>query len=437
MLRRIEAMTGRSEGGAMSEATESTGSKVGAEQAARESAQTARAPGPGKVARAYFEAVAARDVDAMIACWKPGGIDYIAPLGRGLRVPEDVRTFFTQTFEAMPDMRFEVLDVVAARNQAAVRWHASGTFCGGPFEGIEPTGARIELEGIDMLTVEDGKIQHNDAYYDSGQFARAVGLLPPQDSPTERRIASAFNLRTRLLRSLFKPDVEKIADGVWIVRGGFPLKTMNVYLIQDEGGVTVFDAGIREMTNGLASAAAGLGGIKRVVLGHGHPDHRGTAPGLGAPVFCHPDEVADAQGDGGAHYFDFSKLEWYARAAMPRFLKMWDGGPVEIEGTLSEGNEIAGFKVVHLPGHAPGLIGLWRESDRLALVSDTLYTLDPQTGRKGAARVPHRAFNYDTELARSSIRKLMEMEPATVWAGHADPVTGDVRSQLQRAIDET
>ena len=46
----------------------------------------------------------------------------------------------------------------------------------------------------------------------------------------------------------------------------------------------------------------------------------------------------------------------------------------------------AGFKVMHLPGHAPGLIGLFRETDRLALVSDCFYTLDPQTGLKGATR---------------------------------------------------
>ena len=158
---------------------------------------------------------------------------------------------------------------------------------------------------------------------------------------------------------------------------------MNVYLIEDEGQVTVFDAGIKAMTNGIASAAAGLGGIRRVVLGHGHPDHRGAAPGLGAPVYCHPDEVEETQGDGGEHYFDFSKLDWYARAAMPRFLRSWDGGPVQVEGTVSEGDDIAGFRVVAFPGHAPGMIGLWRESDRLALVSDTLYTLDPQTGLQG------------------------------------------------------
>jgi steroid delta-isomerase-like uncharacterized protein len=424
----------------VAEAAETTGqqteaTEVSAGAAARAGEQKQRVPGPGRVARQYFDAVAARDLDAMAACWAEGGIDHLAPLGRDLRAPDELRSFFNQTFTAMPDMRFEVLDLIAARNQAAVRWRATGTFCGGPFEGIEPTGSRIELEGIDLLTVEDGKIQRNDAYYDSGQFARAVGLLPPANSKMEERMAGAFNARTKLLQRLLKPNVSQIAEGVWLVQGGFPQKVMNVYLLEDEGQVTVFDAGIRSMVNGIGSAAARLGGIRRVVLGHGHPDHRGAAPGLGAPVYCHSAEVEETQGDGGEHYFDFSKLDWYARAAMPRFLRSWDGGPVQVEGTIAEGDDIAGFRVVAFPGHAPGMIGLWRESDRLALVSDTLYTLDPQTGFKGAPRVPHPAFNHDTDQAIASLRKLAAMEPATVWPGHAGPVTGDVRQQLERAAD--
>ena len=73
-------------------------------------------------------------------------------------------------------------------------------------------------------------------------------------------------------------------------------------------------------------------------------------------------------------------------------------------------------------------------ADRLALTTDTFYTLDPQTTRKGAPRVPHPAFNWDTDKARASIRKLAEMEPAAAWPGHADPVTGDVRGQLEAAL---
>jgi hydroxyacylglutathione hydrolase len=312
-----------------------------------------------------------------------------------------------------------------------VRWRSTGTFCGGSYQGIESTGNRIELEGIDLLTIEDGFITRNDAYYDGTQFARQIGLLPAQSSAAERGMTRAFNLRTRVM----KPRVgtlERVGDGVWLIRGGFPKKTMNVYLIEDGEGVTAFDAGIRAMARGIASAAAPLGGIKRIVLGHGHADHRGAAPGLGVPTYCHSEEIADAQGDGGVHYFDFPKLErWYARALMPRLLRSWDGGPVEITGTVGEGDDVAGFKVVHLPGHAPGQIGLWRESDRVALVSDTFYTLDPQTGRYGPPRLPHRAFNHDTEQARASILKLAELEPAAAWPGHAEPLIGDEASQLR------
>jgi|RhiMetdeSRZDD1v2_1073273.scaffolds.fasta_scaffold03248_6 glyoxylase-like metal-dependent hydrolase (beta-lactamase superfamily II)/predicted ester cyclase len=417
-----------------SERTESITAGQATETTARERAT--RTPGPARVARTYFDAIAARDIDAMMACWAPGGIESIAPIGE-LSAPDEVRALFTELFAAVPDQRFEVLDLIAARNQAAVRWRATGTFCGGPFQGVEPTGSRIRLEGLDLLTVADGLIQRNDAYYDGTQFARQIGMLPPRESAAERGMTNAFNTRTRITRSLFKPNVVTVADGVWLVQGGFPQKVMNVYLIQDGDGVLCFDAGIRAMTRQIGPVAAGLGGLTRVVLGHGHPDHRGAAPGLGVPVHCHPDEVADAEGDGGAHYFDFSRLErGFARVGMPFLLKSWDGGPVKIEGTVSEGDQIAGFEVKHFPGHAPGMIGLWRESDRLALVSDTLYTLDPQTGRKGPPRVPHVAFNADTEQARASIRKLAALEPRAVWPGHADPLVGsDLRSELERVAD--
>jgi glyoxylase-like metal-dependent hydrolase (beta-lactamase superfamily II) len=229
---------------------------------------------------------------------------------------------------------------------------------------------------------------------------------------------------------------ERIADGVWLVRGGFPSKIMNVYLIEDSGGVTVFDAGIAAMTGAVAAAGAEQGGIKRVVLGHADADHRGAAPGLGAPVFCH--EADRAAAESPAHfrgYWDFGRLRAPVNVVMPMLLTHWDGGAVPIAGTLEEGDDVAGFRVIHLPGHAPGLIALFRESDRVALCSDCIYTLDIQTGVKGRARVPHPAFNLDTEQARASIGKLAELDPAVVWPGHAGPVRGDIAAQLGHAAE--
>ena len=137
------------------------------------------------------------------------------------------------------------------------------------------------------------------------------------------------------------------------------------------------------------------------------------------------------------HYFDFSAVSAPARWTIPRLLPVWDGGPVEIAGTVEEGDDVSGFSVVHIPGHSPGQIALWRESDRVALTADCFYTVDPGTARHGAPRMPPSGFNHDTEQARASIRKIAALEPSAAWPGHADPVTGDVRAQLERAAAET
>ncbi len=387
-----------------------------------------------EVAKRYFGALAAHDLDAAVACWAPGGIDRFVGQ-QELVAPNGVREYFSELFAAFPDFSFEILDTTTYRNRTAVRWRARGTFAGpGRFQGFDANGARIDIEGCDVVTVQDDRIRHNDAYVDSGAIARQLGFLPATGSKAETRLAALANIRTRIMSRIRGTGPEWIADGVWVVRGGFPMKTMNVYLLADDGGVTVYDCGISDMTAAVAAAGARLGGIKRVVLGHADADHRGAAPGLHAPVYCHPADRAAAESpEPFRDYWDFSKLPPHGRAFYKRILPVWDGGAVQIAGTVQEGEKVAGFEVVELPGHAPGLIALFRASDGLALCSDCIYTIDPVTGIKGAARIPHPAFDMDTEVARASIRKLAGLEPAAVWAGHADPVIGDVRSELERA----
>jgi glyoxylase-like metal-dependent hydrolase (beta-lactamase superfamily II)/predicted ester cyclase len=390
-----------------------------------------------ELARRYFEAIGARDLDGALAMWAPGGIERLVGQ-RELAAPDGVRELQEELNGAFPDLTWEVLDVIGGAedsNLVAVRWRAIGTFAGpGSFQGFVANGAHLEMEGCDVLSFNaDGNLERLDAYLDSGNVARQLGVLPPAGSRTESNLTKLANVRTRARAWTQGGDAERIAEGVWLVRGGIP-KTMNVYLIDDDGGVTVFDAGISGMAAPIASAAARRGGIKRVVLGHADADHRGAAPRLNAPVYCHPADRAAAESpETYRPYWDRSKLDMRGRTVLWRLIATWDGGPVRIAGTVDEDDEIAGFKVMHLPGHAPGLIGLFRESDRLALVSDTVYTLDPQSSRHEAAHVPHPAFNHDTEQALASIGKLAALDPTTVWAGHADPVTGDVRAQLARA----
>jgi glyoxylase-like metal-dependent hydrolase (beta-lactamase superfamily II) len=122
-------------------------------------------------------------------------------------------------------------------------------------------------------------------------------------------------------------------------------------------------------------------------------------------------------------------------------MRRWDGGAVKIDGTVAEGDEVAGFRVLHFPGHAPGLIGLWRESDRVAVVSDVVYLIDSaRLGRPlppGEASVPHPAWAWDHAKAKESVRKLAALEPALVCAGHEAPLRGEnLRETLERAADK-
>ena len=235
--------------------------------------------------------------------------------------------------------------------------------------------------------------------------------------------------------------MERVADGVWLLRGDLR-KAMNIYFIEDGDGVVQFDAGSKGMTKKARAAAEQLGGLTKVVLGHAHADHRGTAPYMGAPVYCHPDDVADAESDASiAPYMDLSQLPVApVRWIYPFLLRRWDGGAVKIAGTVAEGDEVAGFRVIHFPGHAPGLIGLWRERDRVALVSDVVYMVDSARFKPlppGEASVPHPAWAWDHEQAKRSVRKLAALEPALVGAGHAEPLRGEnLRATLERAAEK-
>ena len=152
------------------------------------------------VARAYFAAVTARDIEAMVACWEPGSPDVLHGVA-ALTAPDGLRTWFGGLFAAFPDFTFEVLDVLPdGGEKVAIRWHATGTFDGsGSFEGLVPNGRSVDVEGCDVLTVRGGKIVANDAYLNGAEMARQLGALPPAGSLPEKALSGALNAKTKAL----------------------------------------------------------------------------------------------------------------------------------------------------------------------------------------------------------------------------------------------
>ncbi len=157
--------------------------------------------GAAEVGLRYYDAIARRDLDAAAACWAPGGIDHVAPVGE-LRVPDEWRVYFGSLFAACPDFRYEVLGVVSEGDRVAVQWRAGGTFARGRFQGIRATGGRVDSEGIDLVTTADGLIQRLDSYWDDTAVGRQIGVLPAKGSRAERALLGAFNTRTRLASAL-------------------------------------------------------------------------------------------------------------------------------------------------------------------------------------------------------------------------------------------
>ena len=107
----------------------------------------------GDVARRYFEAIAARDLESALALWAPGGVERIVGQ-REITAPDGVRELQNELNGAFPDLAWEVLDVIAEETRVAVRWRARGTFAGpGTFQGFVANGAHLEIEGCDLLTI--------------------------------------------------------------------------------------------------------------------------------------------------------------------------------------------------------------------------------------------------------------------------------------------
>ncbi len=156
---------------------------------------------PADIAKAYFVALSRHDLDAAEGWWHDDIAEDFTPIGE-FHGKAALRAYFAEMFAAAPDFALEVIRIVGDETTAVVQWRATGTFTGAPFQGILATGRAIEIRGVDVMQVRDGKVQANTIYYDGLTFARQIGLLPSEGSLPDRALMTGFNVRTRGLKLL-------------------------------------------------------------------------------------------------------------------------------------------------------------------------------------------------------------------------------------------
>jgi len=154
-------------------------------------------PTPSEVARTIFEALSKRDLDTAMKFNTDDAVDDFVAIGE-FRGRLAIRRFFDELLAAFPDFDIAVDRIVGDDSAAVVQWHTAGTFSGGKFQGIEPTGKRVQIRGVDVMEFAEGRYVHNTIYYDGASFARQIGMLPRAGSGAEKATLFGFNASTRL-----------------------------------------------------------------------------------------------------------------------------------------------------------------------------------------------------------------------------------------------
>jgi steroid delta-isomerase-like uncharacterized protein len=160
---------------------------------------------PSQLARETFRVLFdERDLSDPYRFWSDESVDHFVAAGQTVVGAQALAQWFRELLEAVPDWRMEIEHTFDdGDRQAIVQWRGTGTFDGAPFLGIEPTGRRVDMRGVDVFRFDaNGKVAENSVYYDGAEFARQVGMLPPRDSALDRGILAAFNAQTRLRRRL-------------------------------------------------------------------------------------------------------------------------------------------------------------------------------------------------------------------------------------------
>ena len=195
-----------------------------------------------------------------------------------------------------------------------------------------------------------------------------------------------------------------VADGVQQLKGT-PPHAINVYLV----GNVLVDAGTPGARRRILRQLAGHD-VRTHLVTHAHPDHFGSSDAvceaLGLPLWT---------GAGDADAIE-TATPAPAQGRVPALLAKLRTPPAHpVARRLREGDEVAGFVVLDVPGHSPGHLALWRESDRTLVCGDVFFNLP-------SLRPPPRMLTFDPDLNRTSMRRLAELRPAVVLFGHGPPL---------------
>lgn len=260
----------------------------------------------------------------------------------------------------------------------------------------------------------------------------------------KNNVKQTINIRSYMKNKQIPSNFFTVAPGVWGRKDLF----VNFFIIQDQNNEdwVLVDTGLKWSAQKIKEMASYLFGDesnpKAIILTHGHFDHVGSVAQLAeewnVPIYAHHLEIPYLTGIsdypppdptvGGGLMATMSFLYPSSPINIWKFLKT-----LPADGKIPV---LAEWKYIHTPGHAPGHISLFRESDGVLIAGDAFVTTKQESAISVMLQTkiisgPPKYFTCDWELAKKSVDELAALHPKTAATGHGLPMRG---KELKEAI---
>ncbi|WP_424002882.1 MBL fold metallo-hydrolase [Haloarcula salina] len=218
--------------------------------------------------------------------------------------------------------------------------------------------------------------------------------------------------------------VTALADAVW----WYDLRGVNAALVDDDGDLTLVDAGMpwhgNTLIAGLADAGYELRDLDRILLTHFDVDHVGGLPafdGVDVTIYVGERDAPLVTGERDPPLDNH-------KGAFQRLATSVIDAPDSPVVTLSDGDTVGSFTVYETPGHTPGHVSYVSERYSLALLGDLV--------REDSGRFEPSPWllSYDTDEAARSVKTFYEGAPDFEVAvpGHGVPFQRDGADRFDR-----
>lgn len=230
---------------------------------------------------------------------------------------------------------------------------------------------------------------------------------------------------------------------------------VNVYFVESSspGEWVLVDTGLPGSEKDIIAAADALfypgTHPTAILLTHGHMDHAGSARALAehwkVPVLAHPLELPFLQGHAVYPPADPTVDHGGTLAFVSRFFPPQSFQLSDVVQPLATDSEevpfLPGWRWLHVPGHAPGQVALFREEDRTLLGADAFATANHRSVPSLLLQIPEISvagapFNYNWQQVREAVERLATLQPQAIGCGHGPVIQGaEAAAGLQALAD--